>query len=120
MNDSIPDLKIERMDDGIGDGLIILEQDNGGNVDRVAIHRLHVRYLAEKFGLIETSDPQAARTIATLERRIRLLRDRIDHLGDWLTNHPDREHADLDYEITYIEATSHLADEFCADMEGQT
>jgi hypothetical protein len=119
MNDSIPDLKIERMDDGIGDGLIILEQDNGGNVDRVAIHPLHLRHLAEKSGLIATSDPQAVTTIARLERRMRLLRDRIDQLGDWLTNHPGRAHADLDREIIYIEATSDLADEFCADMEGQ-
>jgi hypothetical protein len=119
MNGSIPELKIEQMTDGIGDGLILLEQDNSGNIDRVAIHPVHLRYMAEKFGLIKTSDPQAARTIATLERRLRLLRDRIDHLGDWLTNHTDRQHVDLDYEITYIEATADLAEEFCADMEGQ-
>jgi chromosome segregation ATPase len=111
----IPELQIETDGD-----LIYLEQDSGGNIDRVAIHRLHVRHMAEKFGLVETADLQAAKTIAKLERRLRLLRDRIDHLGNWLTNVSDREHADLDYEITYIEATSDLADEFCADMEGQT
>jgi hypothetical protein len=119
LNDNFPELKIEQMNDGMGEGLILLEQDSCGQVDRVSIHPVHLRYMAEKFGLIETADPQAAKTIAKLERRLRLLRDRIDHLGNWLTNVSDREHADLDYEITYIEATSDLADEFCADMEGQ-
>ncbi|WP_292935530.1 hypothetical protein [Noviherbaspirillum sp.] len=116
-NDSIPDLKIERMNDGIGDGLILLEQDNSGNVDRVAIHPLHLRYMAEKFGLIETSDPQAARTIAILKRRMWMLRDRIDHLHNWLVNHSDHKHADLTYEVTYATATADIANEFCAEME---
>jgi hypothetical protein len=120
MKDNFPELKIELMNDGMGEGLILLEQDSCGQIDRVSIHPVHLRYMAEKFGLIETSDPQAARTIATLERRLRLLRDRIDQIGDWLTNHPGRAHADLDREIIYIEATSDIADEFCEDMEGQT
>lgn len=119
IDDSIPDLKIEHMDDGIGDGLILLEQDGGGNVDRVAIHPVHLRYMAEKFGLVSTSDPDGAKTIATLQRRLKLLRDRIDHLGNYLTNHSDRELANLDFEIAYIEATADMADEFCADMGGQ-
>jgi hypothetical protein len=97
MNDYIPELKIE-LDDGSGDGLILLEQDCGGNVDRVAIHLVHLRYMAEKCGLIATSDPTAQRTIATLARRLVLLRDRIDHLGSYLANHSDHRHADLSYE----------------------
>lgn len=119
MNDSIPDLKIELMDDGIGEGLIILEQDDSGNVDRVAIHPLHLRYMAEKMGLIETSDPQAAKTIATLTRRMRLLRDRIDRLHNYLVNHSDHKHAALSYEVTYATACIDLADEFCADFENE-
>lgn len=111
----IPELKIERMADQHGT-LIILEQDGGGNIDRLAIHPIHLRYMAEKFGLVETSDPQAAKTIATLQRRIRILRDRIDYLGNYLTNESDRERANLDFEISYAEATADMADEFCADM----
>jgi hypothetical protein len=117
MNDSIPELKIEHMIDGTGEGLILLEQDSGGNIDRVAIHPVHLRYMAEKMGLIETADPQAARTIAKLERRLRLLRDRIDHMGNYLANHSDHRHADLSYEVTYMTATADLADEFCAEFE---
>lgn len=118
MNDDIPNLKIERMDDGLGDGLILLEQrDNSGNVSSIAIHPIHLRHMAEKFGLVETSDPQARKTIGALARRLRLLRDRIDHLGDYLTNYSDHAHANLDYEMTYITATAALADEFCADLD---
>lgn len=116
MNDNIPELKIERMDDGHGDGLILLEQDSGGNIDRVAIHPIHLRYMAEKMGLIETSDPTAQKTIATLQRRMVLLRDRIDNLHSYLVNHSDHKHADLSYEVTYATACIDLADEFCADL----
>lgn len=116
MNDNIPELKIE-FEDGTGDGLIVLEQDCGGNVDRVAIHQIHLRYMAEKTGLIATSDPQAQRTIAMLTRRLNLLRDRIDHLGEWLAKHSDHQHADLSYETTYATATADIADEFCADLD---
>lgn len=117
MNDTFPELAIEFMQDGQGDGLILLESDNGGNVDRVAIHPIHLRYMAEKCGLIATSDPQAQRTIAMLTRRLHLLRDRIDHLGEWLSKHSDHLHADLSYECTYATATADIADEFCADLD---
>jgi hypothetical protein len=117
MNDSFPDLKIELMDDGKGDGLILLEQESSGNVDRVAIHPIHLRYMAEKCGLVATSDPTAQRTIATLARRLVLLRDRIDHLGSYLANHSDHKHADLSYECTYATATADIADEFCIDLD---
>ncbi len=116
LNDSIPELKIERMDDGTGDGLILLTQDSGGNIDRVAIHPIHLRYMAEKMGLIETSDPTAHKTIATLTRRLQLLRDRVDHLADWLANHSDHKHADLTYELTYARATADIAASFHGEM----
>ena len=118
MTNIITDLKIELMDDNIGDGLILLEQDNGGNVDRVAIHPLHLRFMAEKWGLVETSDPKANKTITTLTRRLNVLRARIDHLAHWLANHSDSKHADLSYEQTYATATADIADEFCAELVG--
>lgn len=61
--DNIPELSIELMEEKQG-GLIFLEQNSCGNIDRVAIHPIQLRYMAEKFGLIETSDPQAEKTIA--------------------------------------------------------
>ena len=116
MNEAIPDLKIESMNDEHGK-LILLEQDSGGNTDRVAIHLIHLRYMAEKWGLVESSDPTAQKTIATLQRRMVALRDRIGHLHDYLVNHSDHRHADLSYEVTYATASIDIADEFCADFE---
>ena len=117
MNDNIPELKIEMTDDGQGDGLIFLEQDSCGNIDCVAIHPIHLRYMAEKMGLVESSDPTAAKTIATLQRRMLVLRDRLENLHDYLVNHSDHRHADLSYEVTCATACLDIADEFCADFD---
>ncbi|TCT09479.1 hypothetical protein [Paralcaligenes ureilyticus] len=119
MKDSFSDLKIELIEDGIGDGLIVLEQDSSDNIGSITIHPVHLRYMAEKFGLVQTSDPQAQKTIATLTRRLCLLRDRIDHLADWLATYSDSRHADLTYEQTYAWATAEMADEFCEDFPEQ-
>lgn len=114
-SDNIPELNIELMDDKQG-SLILLEQGSGGNTDRVAIHPIHLRYMAEKFGLVATSDPTAHKTIAMLTRRLHVLRDRVGHLAHFLANHSDSKHADLSYEQTHATATSEIADEFCAEL----
>ena len=117
MNDNIPELKIEMMADGTGDGLILLEQDSCGNIDRVAIHPIHLRYMAEKMGLVETSDPQAQKTIAMLTRRMVALRDRMESLADWMAQYSDHKHADLSYETTQLNAMADLACEWCYDLD---
>jgi hypothetical protein len=117
LNDNIPELKIEFMADGMGDGLILLEQDSCGNIDRVAIHPIHLRYMAEKMGLVETSDPSAHKTIAMLTRRLQLLNHRIQHLDNWLRNYSDSKHADLTYEQTYSGGTADMATEFCIELD---
>ena len=117
MNDNIPDLKIEMMNDGQGDGLILLEQDSGGNIDRVAIHPIHLRYMAEKMGLVESSDPTTQKTIATLQRRMISLRDRIESLSDWMAQFRDHRHTDLSHETTQIAAMADLSREWCCDFE---
>lgn len=55
MNEAIPSLKIETINDENGQ-LILQEQDSGGNTNRVAIDSIHVRPLAEKMGLVQASD----------------------------------------------------------------
>lgn len=116
MNESIPDLKIELMDDNSG-SLILLEQDSGGNIDRVAIHLIHLRYMAEKMGLVESDSTQALKTIATLQRRMVALRDRIESLADWMAQYSDHRHADLSHETTQLNAMADLAREWCHDFE---
>lgn len=116
MNDNIPALKIELMDDGNSASSILLTQDNCGNTDSVTIHLIHIRYMAEKMGLIATSDPKAHKTITKLTRQLLALRERIDYLADWLANHSDHKHADLSYEMTYATATADIAEEFCREL----
>jgi hypothetical protein len=82
------------------------------------LHPRQLRAVCEKFGVFEPSDPQAQRTIATLTRRLLVLRDRIGHLGEYLALHSDSQHADLSYEQTYATATADIADEFCAELGG--
>ena len=110
--DTIPHLSIEVLPGG----LIRLENESMGDSYAVDLHPLHLRHIAEKMGLVESSDPQAQKTIATLQRRLLLLRDRIDHLGEYLALHSDSRHADLSYEQTYATATADIAEEFCTDL----
>lgn len=111
--DTIPHLNIEVLPDG----LIRLENESMGDSYVVDIHPVQLRHIAEKMGLVESGDPTAQKAIATLQRRMVLLRDRIDNLHSYLVNHSDHRHADLTYEVTYITATIDIADEFCADFE---
>lgn len=114
MNETIPELRISETTDG----LIELEQQNGyDEPDRVTVHPLHLRFIAERMGLVPTADPAALATIAKLKRRLRLLRDRCHHLGEFLALYSDTAHADLEYEQNYSEATVDIADEFCADLD---
>ncbi len=118
MNERFEQLTIEIADDDKG-RFIILRQEDCGNSDTVTIHPMHLRYMAAKFGLVETSDPQASKTIATLKRRLLVLHERIEFLQGYLANHSDHKHADLSYEVTYATATLDIADEFCAEFEVQ-
>ena len=97
---------------------IQLEQDAGcGEVNRITLHRTQVALLAEQMGVVRAPlDAEAAQTIATMTRRLNVLRDRIDHMAHWLANHSDSRHADLSYEQTYATATADIANEFCHDL----
>ena len=114
-NDNIPELRIERIDDGKGEALILLEQDCGGNTDRVALHPIHLRYLAEKTGLFELADQQSKKSILALKRRLETLFGRIDFMHNFLCNHSDSKHADLTFARTYATATLDIAHEFMVE-----
>ena len=113
--DTIPHLNIEVLDNGN----IRLENESMGDSYAVDIHPIHLRLLAEKLGLSESSVVQAQTTIATLTRRLHLLRERVAHLAHWLASHSDSQHADLSYEQIYATATADIADEFCAELQGK-
>ena len=110
------ELTAEWVDDNKGRAILLTQPaDNYDTPGSVLVHPWQLRAVCEQFGII-ASDPQAAKTIATLTRRLLLLRDRIDALADYLANHSDSKHADLTYEQTYSTATADIADEFCADL----
>lgn len=104
--DDIPDLQIDRAEGK----LISLAQGDGYEGSRIDIHPIHVRYIVEQFGLIETSNPDTAKVIASLERRLSLLRDRARRQAEMLRAAGNQEH------LAYAEATVAIADEYCADM----
>jgi hypothetical protein len=88
----------------------------GEDAHVVDLHPWQLRAICDHFG-ITTADEQAAKTIAALQRRMRVLTARIGHLANYLATCSDHSHADLTYETGYATATSEIADEFVADFE---
>jgi hypothetical protein len=127
IDDFIPNLKIESN----SDGTVTLESEWTGNVDRVCVHPIHLRYLAEKMGLIaevSASDADMLRTerrrVADLtrdQRRLRLallaVRDRTEQLFKALCAVNDLGHEDISVEVAQTAALADIADLACADFE---
>lgn len=114
------ELTAEWVNDNQGKAIMLTQPaDNYDEPGTVLIHPWQLRAVCEQFGII-ASDPQAEKTIATITRRLVVLRDRIDHLANYLANHSDSKHADLSFEQTYATATAEIADEFCAELVDTT
>lgn len=110
------ELTAEWVNDNKGRAILLTQRDD--SLDEpcaVLVHPWQLRAVCEQFGII-ASDPQAAKTIATLTRRMMALRDRIDHLADWMAKHSDHKHADLTYEMAHVQALQDLASEWCHDF----
>lgn len=108
----IPELRIEPCDDGT----LLLEQDAGGQVDRVQVHPLHIRLIAERFGLASTGDPTAARQISKLQRRLRLVREEVALLDDWLHAESSADRISLE-EMVKARDILTMLNEFIVDFE---
>ena len=109
-------LSAEQVNDQHGTAIMLTQQDGIEEPQSVLVHPFQLRAVCEQFGII-ANNPQAAKTIATLQRRMVGLRERIDNLADWMANHSDHAHADLSYETTQLRALQDLAGEWCADFE---
>ena len=108
-------LTAEAVNDQHGQAILLTQQDGIEEPHSVLVHPFQLRAVCEQFGII-ASDTQTAKTIATLQRRIQGLHERIDALADWMTQHSDHRHADLSYEITQLQALQDIAREWCADF----
>lgn len=107
----------EEVNDKHGPAVMLTQQEDGyDDPDTILLHPWQLRAICEHFGII-ASDQQAAKTISTLVRRMQVLRERIDELDCWITNHSDHKHADLSHELVSIGALSDLAREWCAEFE---
>ena len=96
--------------------LISLEQQDGINdPTTIYLHPWQLRAILERFGAV-AADKESAKTISTLERRLLVLRDRLDDLHSYMVDHSDHKHADLSYEMTLLSASLDIADEFCHDL----
>ena len=111
-------LTAEAVNDQHGEAILLTQQDGLEEPHSILVHPFQLRAVCEQFGII-ASEPQAAKTIATLQRRMVGLRERIDDLADWMAKHSDHAHADLSYETTQLRALQDLAGEWCADFDSE-
>lgn len=109
-------LTAEAVYDAHGPAIMLTQQDGIDEPHVVLVHPWQLLAVCEQFDII-ASDPQASKTIGTLQRRMVALRDRIDRLADWMAKHSDHAHADLSFERAPLEALQDLAGEWCADFE---
>lgn len=111
-------LKAEWQNDQNGPAILLTQQGDYSEPGEILVHPWQLRAVCENFGLV-TADPQAFKTIATLQRRMLALRDRIDDLGQYMANFSDHKHADLSHELNSITMLAELADEWCADFQDE-
>lgn len=126
IGNDIPGLKIEAN----GDGTITLEQEWSGNVDRVAVHSVHIRHLAEMLGMIREVSATDAELLRTERGHVTALRQENDRLKRNLlrlrehalslqldfAEHADWRHADLVAPMNQINGVVSLFDMACDDF----
>lgn len=115
MNEFIPHLSIETLDNGN----LRLENETVGDSYVVDLHPIHVRLLAERLGLIAIpSEPSAdqptlaeqARDIDRLKRNMLRVRQHALQLQHKFANDADWKHADLTFEMGLINSLVDLLD----------
>ena len=109
--------KIYDMAYSVEDDAVTIEQDTGaGEVNTVWLHPIHIRLLATEMGMLK-GDLDQARRVGTLERRLRLLRDRIKDLDQLLWSVPSFPPDSTSEDCILSSALLDLANEFCAEFE---
>lgn len=113
------DFKVEWFEDENGPSIRLEQADGWGRDDDhiIVIHPRQLRAVCEEIG-IQTSDQQADKTIATLQRRMQVLRAWILDLEAFMGKH-SHQNADLRYEVAQLGALAELADEWCSDFDVQ-
>jgi hypothetical protein len=100
----------EFLNDEQGPLISLTQQEGYEDPCTVHLHPFQLQSILAEFGVINT-DKYADKTIAKLERRLMVLRDRIEALHDNLCNN-----SNLTWVATHATATMDIAKEFCHDL----
>jgi len=87
---------------------------------QVDLHPMHLRFIAEKLGLVRemsASEADALRMVDKLARRLRVLHGRIEQMHKWLSENNDLECADINVEYWFSDGTLDLANEFLRELD---
>jgi hypothetical protein len=109
-------LTAEHVNDKSGPAVMLTQQEGIEDAETIIIHPWQLVAACQHLGLT-ASDAKAAQDIATLQRRMLAVRDRIDNLADWMEKFSDHKHADLTYEMTQLHALQDLACEWCHELD---
>ena len=109
-------LTAEHVNDKSGPAVMLTQQEGIEDAATIVIHPWQLVAACQYLGLT-TSDPKAAHDIATLQRRMLVLCDRINNLTYCMENFSDHKHADLTYEMTQLHALQDLACEWCHNLD---
>lgn len=118
--ETIPELTIELVEDGT---LLLTHKDTYGNGDdMVSVHPMHLRFMAEKLGLVNTmtdTEARALQMVDKLTRRMGVLHERIKQVRDWMWQNSERgfDDCDINIEAWYSDATLDISNEFMAEID---
>jgi len=98
----------------IKDDIILIEQDDGcGEVQRVALHKIHFEHITSKFGL-----PVLTITAEAVRRKLQFVYDRLESLAEakhYRTEIIERCGSGIEF-IVELDTVCDLASEFLKDI----
>ena len=110
-NEIIPELEIEYGDDRS----IILTQGIGGSLNRIVLHSIHIRHLAEIGGALDSPN-QLEDMHARTERALLRLSERVITFRDYFARYADFKHANLNNEMVQLNYLRDLAFDSLEDL----
>lgn len=110
-------LTAKRINDESGPAILLEQQEDGYSEPMtIVVHPWQLKAVCEHLGLI-AADQQATKAIASLQRRMLIMRDRIDGLGHNLATLQSYGHEDLSDELAEVRALNDVAKEWCREFE---
>ena len=110
-NEIISELEIECG----GDRSIILTQGIGGSLNRIVLHSIHIRHIAEIGGALDSPN-QLEGLHARTKRALRRLSERVITFRDYFARYADFDHADLNDEMVQLNSLHDLAVDGLEDL----